>query len=439
MIKSVDAGMRSGTLVVPASKSMAHRKMICAALSNRPSKLVCEGLSKDIMATMRCLGALSAEFIQNEDAEIEIKPIDRTSFRGDSGKELQLYCGESGSTLRFILPIAAALGIPVRFHMEGKLSKRPHEELIAQLRAHGAMIYQAGELLYCSGHIQAGEYVIPGDISSQFISGLLFALPLLDGTSTLQISGRIESGAYIAMTEQAITESGIRFQKDDRTYTIPGRQEYCAEAVSAVERDWSNAAFFLCLGALSDKGITVKSMNPLSAQGDRNFISILRQFGAEVSITDGAGTLSADSLENLRSTDVAITVKRAPLHACKIDASEIPDLVPITAVLAAGAVGDTLIYGAARLRYKESDRLQATAALICSLGGRAEETADGLLIHGDGRLSGGEVNAFNDHRIAMSAAVAASLCSANVRINGAESVEKSYPAFFADFEHLSIL
>lgn len=436
MLRTVSSGTRSGSICVPASKSMAHRKLICAALSDRNSSLVCEGLSKDIMATMRCLKALSAAFEQDVEARIGVHPIDFAGIDAIREERRHLYCGESGSTLRFILPIAAALGIPVMFHMEGKLSKRPHEELIAQLCAHGAEIYQAGELLYCSGRIKAGEYVIPGDISSQFISGLLFALPLLDETSTLKITGRIESGAYISMTEQAITEAGIRFRKAERTYTIPGGQKYCETEHSKVERDWSNAAFFLCLGAFSDKGITVNDMNLESAQGDKKFIQILQQFGASVYIKDKADGEDSSS-ETTDKGICSITVQKAPLHGCEIDASEIPDLVPITSVLAAGAVGDTRIYGAARLRYKESDRLQTTVALLRDLGGSAEETADGLVIHGTGNLIGGTADAVNDHRIAMSAAIAAAICSEKVRICGAECVEKSYPKFFEDLESLS--
>lgn len=400
MIYTVQAGMRTGTVTPPVSKSIAHRKLICAALSEGTCVVDCgpaEELSADITATEACLKAL---------------------LHGGS----VLPCGESGSTLRFLLPVAAALGADVSFHMEGLLPNRPHKELIDQLVLHGAQIRQEGSELYCKGPVTAGTYTIPGGVSSQFISGLLFALPLLTGDSRIVIEGKLESAAYVAMTEQAVREAGIRILKEENGYFIPGGQKYHAKAYETVEKDWSGAAFYLCMGALGTEGITVSGLRNDSLQGDRAILNILKGFGAEV--TERAA---------------GIHVKRGALMKPQtIDASEIPDLVPVISVLAAGIAGETRIIHAERLRFKESDRLTTTEALIRSLGGNAEQTADGLLIKGTGALTGGTADPFKDHRIAMSAAVAASICREPVTIKDAECAGKSYPGFYQDLEQLEV-
>lgn len=417
MIKTLQGGMRTGAVSIPASKSFAHRILICAALSDEASTVTCDGISKDIAATMKCLSALGASFQQTDGTAIRVTP-----GRPDGPETRHMYCGESGSTLRFLLPISAALGADVAFHMEGLLSKRPHKELIEQLELHGVRICQEGDILKCKGQLAPGEYVIPGGVSSQFISGLLFALPLLAGESRIRIVGRMESAAYVTMTEQAIKKAGITFVREGDTYIVPGNQRYHVSAALTVERDWSNAAFFLCLGGLSEQGVLVRGMDPESSQGDRKIIDVIRGFGASVEYTNG------DYL-----------VKKGNMVPQVIDASEIPDLVPVISVFALGAVGDTKIVNAARLRFKESDRLQSTAALINALGGKAEETEDGLVIHGTGALRDGTVDPVNDHRIAMAAAVAASLCDGTVTVTDAECVQKSYPAFWDDFGSMEVM
>lgn len=421
MNKTVRAGARSGSVTIPASKSAAHRQLICAALSDLPSVIECDGISKDIQATMDCLTALGARFTKAEEG-IRVTPVNLSECRAEGTKEKLLPCGESGSTLRFLLPVAAALGVSVAFSMEGKLPDRPHGELIEALTKHGAEIRQEGAELHCSGQLSEGLYKIPGDVSSQFISGLLFALPLLKETSTIRITGRIESASYIKMTEKAVTEAGIRFTKNGQEYTVPGGQTYQVKEHIIVERDWSNAAFFLCAGAFSEKGILVKGLSSDTAQGDMKILSVLRSFGAEVTVQkDG------------------ILVKNGPLRGFTVDASGIPDLVPVISVLAAGAKGETRIVHAERLRFKESDRLRSTAAMLTALDGDVTETEDGLIIYGRTRLTGGTVNPVNDHRIAMAAAVAAGICEADVTIEDAACVAKSYPAFFEDFEKMEVL
>jgi len=410
MIETVKHGTRSGRIAIPASKSAAHRQLICSALSGEKSRVVCGGMSEDIRATIRCLNALGADIRDEGGSTLSVIPCGTPD-----ASERHLRPGESGSTLRFLLPVVTALGANAVFHMEGKLPARPHELLTSQLRDHGAAVVQDGELMSCSGKLRPGVFETPGNVSSQFISGLLFALPLLDGDSELRVTGSIESAAYITMTEQAIAGAGIKFTKTGNSYLIPGRQTYKAAKKVLVESDWSNAAFFLCMGATSGKGILVEGPDASSAQGDKAVIDILKRFGADV--TEG---------------NRSFLVKKGDLHPVEIDASGIPDLVPVLSVLACAAEGKTVITGAARLRFKESDRLKTTAALITSLGGTVEETDDGLVIYGKGQLDGGTVDSFNDHRIAMSAAVAASICGNDVTVNDAGCVAKSYPGFWKD-------
>lgn len=411
----------SGQIAAIASKSAAHRLMICAALADEPTELHYTTTNKDMEATRACLAAMNNGGV--------------------------LPCGESGSTLRFLLPVAAALGLDVTFRMEGRLPQRPLAPLDAQLTAHGVTLSRPGpDLLRVQGRLTPGDYVLPGNVSSQFISGLLFALPLLDGPSTLTVTGPIESAPYIDMTLDALEKFGVRFAtapseprndnqiwdviaKDGRAGACSRRcgdpsplvffidsQNYRSPGPVTVEGDWSNAAFWLCAGALSGP-VTVTGLDPDSLQGDKEILNILRRFGANMTENDGNFTVSPGNLQ-----------------AIDIDASAIPDLVPVLSVVAAAAWGTTKIYNAQRLRLKESDRIATVAAMVNGLGGRAEETADGLLIHGGG-LTGGTVDSVGDHRIAMSAAVAATLCP--VTILGPQAVEKSYPQFWQDLTALT--
>ncbi len=406
---ALSAGTLRGAVRIPASKSQAHRLLICAALGKTPVTLHCDGLSKDITATARCLQALGADVALENDRTIRLTP-------GASARAAALPCGESGSTLRFLLPVASALGAEATFCMEGRLPQRPLAPLDAELARHGVTLTRAGAELTITGQLQPGDYTLPGDVSSQYISGLLLALPLLRGDSTLTVTGKVESAAYIAMTEDALRLSGIRFEKDGWVYHIPGNQTFALPPQLLVEGDWSNAAFFLCAGALSHDGVTVTGLNMASSQGDRAVAEILRRFGAHV--TEG---------------DSSVTVTAAPLHGITVDAAAIPDLIPTLSVVAACAEGESRITGAARLRLKESDRIATTAALLRSLGGSVEELSDGLIIRGTA-LTGGTVDSANDHRIAMAAAVAASVCP--VTVTGSECVQKSYPRFWEDYSAL---
>ena len=390
MTQTIPKSHISGTIAAIASKSAAHRLFICAALAEASTKLVCRTTSRDMEATKACLAAME---------------------RGAA-----LPCGESGSTLRFLLPVAAALGLETDFLMEGRLPDRPLAPLDEQLQAHGVTLSRpAREVLHVSGKLTPGDFVLPGNVSSQYISGLLFALPLLDGPSTLTVTGKVASAPYIAMTLDALARFGIRPEINGSVYTI-SPAVYRSPGKVRVEGDWSNAAFWLCAGALSGP-VTVTGLDPDSLQGDRAVIDILRKFGAK---TEQNGD--------------SFTVSPGPLTAIDIDASAIPDLVPVLAVVAAAAEGTTRITNAGRLRIKESDRIQTVLAMLRQLGADAEETADGLIIHGGKALRGGTVDSANDHRIAMAAAVASTRCP--VTVEGAEAVKKSYPAFWTDLQSL---
>ena len=414
MNRVVLPGPRRGSVTVPASKSQAHRLLICAALGKRETRIRLEGISDDIAATLRCLKALGANIAETGEG-LRLRP--RTAPMGEAA----LPCGESGSTLRFLLPVLGALGQAGVFHMEGRLPERPLEPLASLLTEKGMRICREGPFLRCRGQLRPGSYEIPGDISSQFVSGLLMALPLLPGDSRLRVTGNVESADYIAMTEDALGASGIRWEKEGWIYRIPGGQKPALPPELTVERDWSAAAFFLVLGALSPGGVLVRDMDPDSRQGDRRALEILQRFGAEAcQMPEG------------------IAVRKGALHGIELDAAQIPDLVPVLSVLAAAAEGKTRIYRAARLRLKESDRLQTTAAMLRALGADIRETEDGLDIVGRKTLLGGSADAAGDHRIAMSAAVAAAAAEGPVTVLGAECVKKSYPRFWEDLEALEV-
>lgn len=413
MSRVIAHGARAGRVRIPASKSQAHRLLICAALGEKPTEVVCDGVSADIAATVGCLNALGAKIVETEMGFL-VSPIKKAP----EGR-CDLYCGESGSTLRFLLPLCGALGAEAVFQMEGRLPERPLAPLDAQLRLHGMQITRRGAELLVSGRLSGGEFTLPGNVSSQYLTGLLLSLPLLPEAGTLRVSGPLESAPYVAMTEDTLRLSGVRAERLADGWRISGAQRFALPARLSAEGDWSSAAALLCMGALSPDGVRVDGLCADSSQGDRAIAQLLRKFGAE--IVQGAQSLS---------------VRRGALHGIRVDASQIPDLVPVLAALAACADGTTEIVNAARLRLKESDRLRTTAAVLSALGADVRELPDGLVIHGRARLSGGTVDSCGDHRIAMAAAVAACACTEPVVITGAQAVEKSYPRFWADLEAL---
>ena len=403
----------AGEVTVVPSKSVAHRVIISAALSDEPTEIVCKASSRDIEATLDCVEALGAR-VERKGSSILITP------QKGEGKA-RLDCAECGSTLRFLIPVAAALSREVEFCGRGRLASRPISPLLECLAANGAEFCYNGTLPFTMrGGLRCGTFRIAGDISSQFISGLIFALPTLSGDSVIEIEGKLESSRYIDMTIDAVSGFGIKVERNGNTIKIRGNQKYTSPQKVVIEGDWSNAAFWAVLGAFSDVGIICRGVNNKSIQGDREILKILKKFGAAV------------------ETDKDFfTVKKKGLCACDIDASEIPDLVPALSVLAAVADGETKIYNAGRLRIKESDRIETTVAMINALGGDARSEDDSIFIRGKKSLTGGAVMASNDHRIAMSAAVAAAVCDSAVKIIGAEAVEKSYGNFFEEYKKLS--
>ena len=369
-----------GEITVIPSKSLAHRYLICAAFADAPTQLRCAETNRDIEATADCLRALGAQILRTESG-YTVFPVQHIP---DSAI---LNCCESGSTLRFLLPIAGALGVDATFQMEGRLPQRPLSPLWEEMERMGCCLSRPTEnTIRCTGKLRPGTYSIDGGVSSQFITGLLFATSLIKGSCELQVTGRIESRPYLDMTQEAMS----LFQAPD--YHTPGSID--------VEGDWSNGAFWVAAQFLGND-LSVRGLNAISIQGDRAVV------------------------------DIAHTMAES---APAVSAADIPDLVPILSVIAAANHG-AVFTDIRRLRLKESDRVATTAAMIEDLGGKAEATDDTLRIYGTG-LKGGTVHSHNDHRIAMAAAIAATVCSRPVTILGAEAVNKSYPGFWNEYEKL---
>ena len=406
----------AGTVAAIPSKSDAHRKLICAALSENGGFLPLKAPHcADIQATLRCLTALGASFSQT-DAGLFITPVRRQTHA-------DMDCGESGSTLRFLLPVAMAVCGEISVTGSGRLPERPIGVLTDAMSLHSVQFSQNHLPLTASGHLTGGVYEIPGNISSQFLSGLLMALPMCDTDSEIRLTTPLQSAAYVDMTLDTLRQFGadIRVSADDSgllRYHVRAGALHMPENMT-VDGDWSNAAFWLTAAAVQPGAeITVTGLFPDSVQGDKAIAQILAETGANVTQTADSCTVSCET-----SAEIDISME------------EIPDLLPILAVRAALGSGVTHFVNAERLRIKESDRLTATANLLRALGGRAEEHPDSLTVYG-GQIRGGTADGMNDHRLVMAAAIAAASCAEPVKILGAEAVEKSYPAFFADYRTL---
>ncbi len=410
----------SGSVSAIPSKSDVHRKLICTALSGQRCILDMHGtFCDDIAATIRCLEALGASF-EAQPAGLSVNPIMRQP-------STNLDCGESGSTLRFLLPVAMTVCNDVSVTGSGRLPERPIGTLVHAMSAHGVHFSQDHLPLRATGILTGGVYEIEGNISSQFLSGLLMALSFLDTDSEIRLTTPLQSSKYVDMTLDTLrlfdaqieteTENGLlRYHmKSKKMHDIPNSLP--------VDADWSNAAFWLTAGAIQPSGtIRVTGLNPDSVQGDKEIAEILRRTGANLVMTDKSGRLETN-------------VSCGTLDEFDVSMEEIPDLLPILAVRAAVGNGICRFTNAERLRLKESDRLTATAELLRALGGKVDETADGLTVYG-GQLTGGTVDGQNDHRLVMAAAIAALRCGNPVTILGAEAVNKSYPGFFDDYKAL---
>ena len=409
-----------GALPAIPSKSHAHRLIICASLSDTPCSVICKTTSRDIEATVECMRALGAE-IERTDTGYYIVPISL----GQKKSKATLDCAESGSTLRFLLPVCAALGISVDFVLHARLADRPLSPLYEILTEGGAVLSDKGSNpLALRGSLAPRDFSIAGDVSSQFISGLLFACPLFEGGGSVTLTTKAQSSGYIDMTVDCLRAFGVSVDErecDGKTsFTVSGSYKTPRTALEA-EGDWSNAAFLLCAGAIGSAPVAVSGLNENSLQPDRAIIDILRKFGAEIEI-------SADKF----------VVSPASLRGCEIDVSQTPDLAPVISVVAACAEGKTRIFGASRLRFKESDRIKSITDMIRSLGGEAQDDNDEITVHGTG-ISGGVTDSHNDHRIAMAAAIASAASAEDITVLGAQAVEKSYPSFFEDLEKIRIV
>lgn len=403
----------NGEIAAIDSKSDVHRLLICAALSRRPTEMKISNRSKDIQATLDCLGEMGCVTEQQKDGWHVINPV-----WGNIAKSPALNCGESGSTLRFLLPIAACVFESFSVNGGGRLPERPLGPIINAMKSNGCRFDKEQLPMSVSGKLHSGRFTLPGNVSSQFISGLLFALPLLKENSEIVISSKLESSGYIRMTINALRKFGIQAAEGDNGYRVPGGQEYVSPGTVTAEGDWSNAAFWLAAGAVNGD-IACRGLNLDALQDDRRILDILKQMGADIHF--------------INSTAAA---KRSPLTNLTLDASGIPDLVPILAVVMAVAKGTSVIKNIGRLRLKESDRIHATAENLNAVGACVTELEDSLIIEGKPKLSGGTVNGFNDHRIVMAMAVAGAACEEGIVIQGAQAVDKSYPGFFSDFTKL---
>jgi 3-phosphoshikimate 1-carboxyvinyltransferase len=409
----------TGKVDIPSSKSMGHRQLICAALAKGKSIINNISISDDIVATCRALRALGAHIdIKEDTSDRVIITVSGGCLRVCVNK---IDCGESGSTLRFMIPIGALCHEKITFIGHGKLVTRPLQAYY-DIFAKQGIAYDTAEdgnlPLSLQGPLQVGKYVLPGNVSSQFISGLLFALPLLEGASTLDIIGPLESEGYIAMTLNALSKYGIQIKhKNYRSYEISGSQKYVPQS-AMVEGDFSQAAFWLVAGTLG-KSVVGKGVQISSLQGDKVVIDIIRAMGGNV-IWDGTEILA----------------QPAVTHGTIIDAANCPDIIPVLTVLAALSQGKTEIINAGRLRIKECDRLAAITSELNKIGARIKELPTGLIIDGVESFTGGVVDCWNDHRIAMSLAVASIKCREPLVLTGANCVAKSYPRFWEDFASL---
>ena len=407
-------GTLKGEVTPPPSKSQAHRLLICAALAVEPCSIVCNSVNDDIMATMRCLNALGAD-ITYTSGVFDVKPI--SLVKGGT-----LDCGESGSTLRFLMSVAAVLGADATFTGAGKLPQRPMGALTDVLAAHGMgfVRHSADELpVTCNGTLRGGEFSLPGNISSQYLTGLLFALPLASEDSVIEVTGGLTSASYIDMTIDALRIAGISVERRGNIFRIKGGQQYRMPVRVVVEGDWSSAAFWVVAGVIGKHPLTICGMNNDSLQGDSAIIDHLRGMGAFISIED----------------DKVIAMP-SHLFGTELDCMDTPDLVPILSVAAAVAQGTTVFTNVGRLRFKESDRLAAMKSVLSAFGIDSTVGEETFTVYGGEPVAKATVDSFGDHRIAMSAAVLSSVAGGVTVIEGSGCVAKSYPSFFEDFAML---
>lgn len=411
MIVNVHPERASGSVIIPPSKSMAHRAIICASLAKGKSRIDNVAYSKDILTTIEGMRSLGATIITHDDF-VEIEGIH--DFR--HCKDKTIFCSESGSTLRFFIPIFSLTNEKITFSGSSRLMERPQTIYEKIFQEQNVSFIQKDGTLAIQGALKSGDYTLAGDVSSQFISGLLFTLPLCAGNSTITIEAPFESRSYVDLTLQMLAYFGIEvYYQEENTLYIRGNQEYHAGCYR-IEGDYSQLAFFATHAALSGD-LKITGVNHDSLQGDKVIIDILRKANVQIE-TIPHGYL----------------VHKSEVMGSEIDLADCPDLGPILCVLAAYAKGDTHIYHAERLRIKESDRIEAMEEELKKLGVAISSTKGDIYISGKDSYDGGcTFKSHNDHRIVMSMAVASSRCEKACTILDAQAIEKSYPTFFEDF------
>jgi len=404
-----------GTIAAIPSKSFAHRQLICAALSKDSTEILCRVISEDVKTTMNCLETLGAD-IKYKENTIFVNGIKSLP------KKALLDCGESGSTYRFMVPLAAALGVEANFLLKGRLAERPMTTLWNTLEDHGIKIDGKGSRqTILNGSLSSGLFKIEGNVSSQFISGLLMSLPFTAGENIVDVMGEIESESYIKITLEVLEDFGIDIKREEGRFIIRDKQSYISPGSIVTEGDWSNSSFWFCGAAASGTELTCLGLNSASSQGDRRVIDILTKMGCIIEEKEGAFTLRPHKL-----------------NAASVDAMDIPDLIPALALAACSAEGSSEIFNAHRLRMKESDRLFSISDTLSRLGADIYIEANSMHINGKKRLTGGVVHSHGDHRIVMMAAMSSLISSNAVVIEGAEAVNKSYPGFFEDLASLGV-
>ncbi len=430
MIITITPTKLAGSVTPPPSKSQAHRALIAAALAEGESVISNVAFSQDIEATLDCLDHLGARFVRDGStvtvqgmAANAMSPLRRLAYP-------HLDCGESGSTLRFLIPVALAVRGGGLFTGRGRLMERPQKPYFDLFDKKGIFYEQKDGVLTVTGMLTPGTYQLPGDVSSQFVTGLLYALPLLEGDSEIVLTTPLESTNYVSMTLEALKTFGIQVRwKNTSTLFIPGKQTY-RPCDMTIEADWSQAGFWYAAQVLGNP-VTIAGMNQRSIQGDREFLDWMQMVKNEPII----GGVTVPILGEERQAEAPFT----PSEGCvvSIDASQNPDLVPPLAAMGSLMNGMLQIENAARLRIKESDRLASVTQVLNALGADVIEGPDFLTIRGKETLSGGvTVDSFNDHRIAMMAAIAATRCEKPVTVTGAQCVAKSYPDFWEQYEKL---
>lgn len=411
----------TGSLEIPPSKSVSHRAIIAAGLAKGESVISNVLMSLDMIATCDAMTALGASISYQEEQNgrfmLTIMGCDPLALKTET-----IQCNESGSTLRFIIPLVLLQSKRAVITGKGRLVTRPmkpYYEIFAEKAIKYEHLEKDKDLpLALEGLLTPGVYQIDGGVSSQFITGLLFALPLLAADSVIELTSKLESKPYIDITLDVLKQFGIEIVNDnDQRFLIKGNQTYTPSNYR-VEGDFSQGAFWLVAGTIGER-MTCQDLNDASHQGDKVIVDILKEMGGDISV-------AADKL----------IVKGSPTRGTVIDVSQCPDLVPILGVVGSLSKGTTTIINGERLRFKESDRLMATADVLNKLGGNIEETADGLVIHGVSGFTGGHVESHNDHRIAMAVAIASICADGKVILDGAEAVNKSYPHFWEDFKAL---